>query len=642
MYTTKQIKAQRDEKKQSSDVPEPKSDCQSDAVQCKLSMNKVLQREEGLSDGISPTIPNITGMPNGLKSGLEKLSGYDLSSVRVHYNSPKPQQLGALAYAQGTNIHLGAGQEKHLPHEGWHVVQQMQGRVRPTMQMKGASINDDSRLEREADVMGARSDRFSNLRSNTPMNIKPINTSNIESSDIQRRSEEPSILREGLEPMRPVIQRDIGFEYETNADTYLAAAPITLAERQTNAMPVGSAALVKGDVLIANMNGLHAKADEGGIIGSNLEMETDHFPETAAGRAGLHLALKNLERFCRLIDAKSANQPHFASGHLAAAFGGAAPVANRYIRKTGGAISGNPQATVGVLLARIEQLMELIVGGPSVGPNAIMGVGAAPPLTRLELGAHGAPADFIAVGNAPGLVRAGINAYVLAHGGGLPVGFPSDRLIGLCSLMYSYINIGSGLAKTYAKQIAPLMARTDFGSMFGADIPVGENGFLSAGGGAEFVNMWTQIIAAGVGGGLGGPLIVNEPIVTAGLGLNISGNLTRLGWITNISQGVDQLTTANFPSAPEQPHLFGLGGLGGTHDAGTGPGVNAPIFELRRMMQGMAPHRFTEVAMGVFDYIVGLNNTAAGVVAPAYANVARPVKNVKLGQKFSYWWAGGR
>lgn len=98
---------------------------------------------------------NQTGLPDQLKSGIENLSGYSLDDVKVHYNSDKPAQLQAHAYAQGTNIHLAAGQEKHLPHEAWHVVQQKQGRVRPTIQMKGnVQVNDDSALEKEADQMG--------------------------------------------------------------------------------------------------------------------------------------------------------------------------------------------------------------------------------------------------------------------------------------------------------------------------------------------------------------------------------------------------------------------------------------------------------------------------------------------------------
>jgi hypothetical protein len=97
---------------------------------------------------------NRTGMPDGLKAGIEALSGTDLSDVRVHRNSAQPAQLNALAYAQGNDIHLGPGQDHHLPHEAWHVVQQREGRVQPTMQMAGVDINDDAGLEAEADRMG--------------------------------------------------------------------------------------------------------------------------------------------------------------------------------------------------------------------------------------------------------------------------------------------------------------------------------------------------------------------------------------------------------------------------------------------------------------------------------------------------------
>jgi hypothetical protein len=100
--------------------------------------------------------PNRTGMPDALKTGIEALSGLDMSEVRVRANSSKPAEVGALAYAQGNDIHLGPGQEQHLPHEAWHVVQQRQGRVQPTIQAAGVAINDDPALEHEADVMGAR------------------------------------------------------------------------------------------------------------------------------------------------------------------------------------------------------------------------------------------------------------------------------------------------------------------------------------------------------------------------------------------------------------------------------------------------------------------------------------------------------
>lgn len=50
---------------------------------------------------------------------------------------------------------LGHGND--LPHESRHLAQQIQSRVRPTMQRKvGIPINDDKGLEHEADVMGAK------------------------------------------------------------------------------------------------------------------------------------------------------------------------------------------------------------------------------------------------------------------------------------------------------------------------------------------------------------------------------------------------------------------------------------------------------------------------------------------------------
>lgn len=103
---------------------------------------------------------NTTGLPDHLKAGIESLSGYSMDDVKVHYNSSEPARIQALAYTRGSDIHMGPGQEKHLPHEAWHVVQQKQGRVAPTTQAKGeggfgsAAINDDPGLEREADTMG--------------------------------------------------------------------------------------------------------------------------------------------------------------------------------------------------------------------------------------------------------------------------------------------------------------------------------------------------------------------------------------------------------------------------------------------------------------------------------------------------------
>ena len=105
----------------------------------------------------------VTGLPDTLKASIEKLSGIPMDDVKVHYNSSKPAQMKALAYTQGTDIYLAPGQEKHLPHEAWHVVQQKKGRVEPTLQTKGVGVNDNPSLEQEATVMGQKANDHSSL-----------------------------------------------------------------------------------------------------------------------------------------------------------------------------------------------------------------------------------------------------------------------------------------------------------------------------------------------------------------------------------------------------------------------------------------------------------------------------------------------
>ena|SRR5436305_3272842 len=65
---------------------------------------------------------NTTSLPDTLKTGIETLSGLSMDDVQVHYNSSRPAEVQALAYTQGTDIHIGPDQKQHLPHEGWHVV----------------------------------------------------------------------------------------------------------------------------------------------------------------------------------------------------------------------------------------------------------------------------------------------------------------------------------------------------------------------------------------------------------------------------------------------------------------------------------------------------------------------------------------
>lgn len=88
--------------------------------------------------------------------------GEDFSQVKVVPNSNEAKKAGALAFAQGMELHFAPGQFNPgsptglalIGHELTHVVQQRQGRVQANTEVEGMPVNDDPALEAEADRMG--------------------------------------------------------------------------------------------------------------------------------------------------------------------------------------------------------------------------------------------------------------------------------------------------------------------------------------------------------------------------------------------------------------------------------------------------------------------------------------------------------
>lgn len=93
-----------------------------------------------------------TGIPMHMKHYIEDRTGLSYDDVRIYYNSNKPSRFKALGYTQGDNVYLKRGQENHLMHELFHVAQQRKGLVRPTSKIGEYVINDDIKLEREAEL----------------------------------------------------------------------------------------------------------------------------------------------------------------------------------------------------------------------------------------------------------------------------------------------------------------------------------------------------------------------------------------------------------------------------------------------------------------------------------------------------------
>ncbi len=161
-----------------------------------IQANDIDNRSSGRNGVRGTPEEDHTGLPDDLKVGIENLSGFSLDDVRVHYNSAKPVQLQALAYTQGTEIHVGPGQEKHLAHEAWHVVQQKQGRVNPMLPLNGMNLNTDTALEKEADALAAKVSQVTGVTVRTPFmagtNFDENNPGQNQTADVYRNNHHDS------------------------------------------------------------------------------------------------------------------------------------------------------------------------------------------------------------------------------------------------------------------------------------------------------------------------------------------------------------------------------------------------------------------------------------------------------------------
>ena len=249
---------------------------------------------------------NKTGLPDNLKSGIENLSGMDVSDIKVHFNSSKPKQINALAYAQGSDIHLAAGQEKHLSHEAWHVVQQKQGRVQPTVQMKdGLGINEDAGLEREADLMGEKAGQSTLQRKGKDTNSTFNNSSSNDSSQIVQMKLEKLTTAELLKAAGEAYKAHINDLL--NALNNYEKVPEIESEKEALAFDIVLNQYDKAKDAIGNI--LDNKADE--KLGILLDWLYSFYTELNKEREKVVLRLPIVNEYQALLD-KFPNHGHFS------------------------------------------------------------------------------------------------------------------------------------------------------------------------------------------------------------------------------------------------------------------------------------------------------------------------------------------
>ena len=196
-------------------------------------------KQASLKEQADRSKTNQTGLPDRLKARIEKMSGYAMDDVRVHYNSAKPKKLHGHAYAQGPHIYLGPGQEKNLAHEAWHVVQQKKGGVKPTLRLDdGVAINDDQGLENEAGQMGLRA-----LKADPHVAARQLKTNNINAGVPAQRitDEEKEKLNKALSRKPPKMvkrsrkreERISAFAQQQSARNPFSRALVNFKEKMT-------------------------------------------------------------------------------------------------------------------------------------------------------------------------------------------------------------------------------------------------------------------------------------------------------------------------------------------------------------------------------------------------------------------------
>ncbi|WP_183574346.1 DUF4157 domain-containing protein [Mucilaginibacter sp. X5P1] len=265
----------------------------------------------------TPVNNNSNGLPHQLRQGVEALAGISMADTLVHYNSSAPAQMGALAYAAGNQIHLGPRQEQHLPHEAWHVVQQKQGRVKPTLQAKGLAVNDDQMLEAEADAMGQRAAQLKSAdRPLTPVNSPGA-------------------------PPTDVVQRKIGFEFQA----------------------YGCSEVKEGQQKIGTYKGgLFEVETDSGFVDTELEIVTKAVDETDEGFGELIEIMTAITNWVGQLESKKVTDLKDIKMEGFDWATGMPSESRMYI--TGDHLHFHPQATVGVRFEKIIDLIDYVTRAP--------------------------------------------------------------------------------------------------------------------------------------------------------------------------------------------------------------------------------------------------------------------------------------
>lgn len=443
--------------------------------------------------------PNRTGIPSYMKQDFETRSGLSYDDVRVHYSSPKPDELGALAYTQGTHVYIGPGQERHLSHELVHVAQQKRGEVRPTGKLGYVYVNDDSELERQADR-------------------------GIVAQRAQASSGSPS----------HIIQRMIGMEYQTvGGDINVYVHEGGKDGKEGKDVPNSE----HGLVLFETSNGTIVTADGGDLEYVTPPVKTAKEAFLAGRNAGsVH------DRLRRGIDPGITSTPNnffkkYESGKIYCEYSSDSTIYHlKNLGKT-----AHPQATVGIRMDKISDLLTNL--GMKRGPLKHG-------LTSSKL--KDKDVNYLqrqrrTMLDAPRLAKKAVADYFKENPLKQASGTDYDSIVGLLSLLIAYnmqflIIAKKPVAALNAKNAMPVMSRT---SLYDAFLKLKtDNDREIFKGSIDFVN-WIPVTDSPISSLKGEKILAGERDKNSTQSWN---SVSLQEWVQGLNNGTDALHGSPFDS----------------------------------------------------------------------------------------------
>ncbi|MBN3945197.1 MAG: DUF4157 domain-containing protein [Nostoc sp. NMS7] len=561
-------------------------------------------------------------LANNVREPMEKAFGADFSGVKVHTDAQANQlnqSIQARAFTTGQNVFFRQGEynpgsregQELLAHELTHVVQQNGEAVRRWPEAKGIGT---MLTEGENGIATA--------------------TTKVSNSNV----------------MTGLIQRDIGFEFETkqiytrklrNTDTLLPAAQNFQNPQEAKAKWAEGQRLEKGEALLKKPD-IEVQADDNEDE-SDLEVVTTHFPLDANGRNRLNVAMQDLTL---LVNAYTPLYHQMQGIVPAKALNG---TAGFNTTMENGMFLGNfataqtaPQITFGIRVGNVADIVRDLHGDPDETPaeKTVRDPGrlrmrppnSANPNEPRDL-LPGEEAQTLITGRS--LARSAITNYQQKHQDAPQTGQP--ELEGFLTIVFSYCE-SMDYKQKFLKNHTPLMAKTDIATIF-TTLPDPVQKHYSQKDGTGRSNLerlvetspgYAQRMKQRLFDLAQQPRLAEDDQPTGEQ--QWYHRLTLESWLREIvlrdrtkmeaikqifkdkyegskkRPGKDQLSNKYFPDKPRKQNVEGYAALGEKMDEDvTNPATRLPIFELRSASKRITYIAAQQWALHLFDYIRLLN-----------------------------------